>query len=189
MEIYKKILNNDTTLLKIKYKNNNISFYCFLKLLKYTSFVTKFKNALLSVDYDFFFEMSVIKNINDKFVIALMRTHFPKPNIDLETYSNYFNQCNYNNIVTFMSLSGKTKLICPCPTNNNFIHFRKFLENGDDKIIYDFFQILRKEALIFLKKNKILYMKTHGHGVNYFHFRLQLYNTYNNLENIESYIN
>lgn len=171
--IHKKKIDENNFLIKIKKNNINITFFYFLHLLKIKAFVLKFKDILLSVNYDFYFETSCIKSLEDTFVIVLVKTHFHNNKIDLETYKEYFKLCSENNkIVSFDSLT-TTRLICPCPESDKFTHFRNFLLYGSIDIIYKFFYFLSDESNNFLKKNKIIYLKTHGHAVNYFHFRLQ----------------
>lgn len=171
--IHKKRIDDNYYLIKIKKNNINITFVYFLHLLKIKSFILKFKEILLSVNYDFYFESSCIKSFEDIFVIILVKTHYNDNNIDLETYKEYFKLCTKNNkIISFNSLTN-SKLICPCPESNKFTHFRNFLIYSSTDILYEFFYFLSNEANNFLKNNKIIYLKTHGHAINYFHFRLQ----------------
>lgn len=188
IKIIRKKISNYIILLYILENDKYITFNNFLYFLYNKHFVKLFSNILKNIEYDFYFECSKITNLSNYFVIALIKTYFPNKNIDLITYQKYFESCNsINKIVSFNSLSNNTRLICPYP-ENDFIHFKRFLQLGTDEIIFDFFQTLINESISFLTKHKILYLKTHGHSVNYFHFRLQSINTYNNFKDITNYI-
>lgn len=173
IQISIKQIDQDNTCIMIKEDDSLIKFSLFLKLLKDEQFVNQLKNALLTPQYDYFFESSSITSLDDCFVIVLSKTIFTNNIIDTSTYSEYLKKCNAKKtMINFDSRSGN-RLIIPCYASDKFTHIRNFIKYATDDLLYDFFLKLRKEAKSFLKINKIVYLKTHGLAVNYFHFRLQ----------------
>ena len=166
-------INNESALILIENKGSIINFRKFLKLLHNKKFVLALKNVLISIDYDFYFESCVVEDFGDTFIIVIVKTVFNNElELDTKTFSEHFIK-SLGNVVSFMSKSGNI-LICPNPVKNkNFNHFKNFLKSAPDDVIFDFFLILSTESEKFLIQNKIIFLKTHGHAINYFHFRIQ----------------
>ena len=144
IQIIYKIINDSKSLILIQKNNENIKFNLFLKLLKNKLFIDKFKEVLLKPSYDYYYETSSITSFDDTFIILLVKTIFNNNKIDYKTYAEYFKECNKSvkkQILSFDSLSKTTKLIIPCNVSNKFIHFKMFLINGSDNIIYQFFKV------------------------------------------------
>jgi len=93
-------------------------------------------------------------------------------------------QKNKNNLVLhFPSITGTSELIIPNPsispdTATHYTHMRNFMRYTDEGTCLAFWSVCAQSAMKFLKKHGIVYLKTHGHGVNYVHFRLQKTNAY-----------
>ena len=118
-------------------------------------------------------ESNLINNMDDKLKITITKSKFTG-NADYDKFKEYKEkQCGKKNkVMIFQSNSGNT-LICPCPTGDNkdFHHIRNFLINASDNLIFSFF---RRTGEKITEMNKFpIRLRTIGHHVPWFHFRLE----------------
>ena len=167
----------------IKEKKDNkdkiITFKKFLTLIKDKKFVDILVKELLNNKFNsYYFESVPIKKMNNIFYFVLVKAYFRNMNANFADYGEYFYRCsNRKPILVFPNLTKKVLLIVPCPLKTekykNFLHIKQFFKYASKEMIYSFFKTLSIESKKFLEKKGIIYLKTHGHGVPYFHFRLQ----------------
>ena len=82
-------------------------------------------------------------------------------------------------VTAFYNKSKDTLLIIPIPQKNkNFSTIKDFIDNASEKQQKYFWNRVSREILLFLTKNKNVFVSTHGLGVHYFHIRLCKYPKY-----------
>lgn len=191
-------LSQQVLTLKFIYNINDntreyITFAEFCKLCsepKYAKVILSLSDILGNIPFPFYWECAPIKQLTDPMKIYLVKAEFTPRNADINTFANQINAKNKNDLVVhFPSVTGSSELIIPNPLKSDiaikFTHMRNFMKytSGDNKMRLAFWATVAQTAIQFLKKYGIIYLKTHGHGVNYFHFRLQKTNAYYVLQN------
>lgn len=174
---YTKIKNNS---ILVKYKNNyktiNVKDFLLL-LLTDVDFINCVNQSIINCPFDaiYYESMPIGKNnLNKDYFCIFVFTHFPKIKAD---YRSFKEKINIKiEISTFKSLSGITTLIVPNYYNRNyekFLHLKMFIKFASAEQTIYFWKEIGKEATKQLKKNKIIWLKTHGKAVYYLHFRIQ----------------
>jgi hypothetical protein len=180
---------NDTVLqlLCITEEREHITFAEFYKICtqpKYQHIVITLTKILGNIPWPFYWECAPIKHVADTVQIYLVKAQFNMRKADIHIFENQITSKNKNNLVLhFPSITGISELIIANPiikpdTATHYTHMRNFMRYADDSTCLAFWSMCAHVAMQFLKKYGIVYLKTHGHGVNYFHFRLQKTNAY-----------
>lgn len=189
-----KVTNNHNVVYQLKFiihdTLRDITFSEFCKLCsdtKYSKNVLLFCDILGKIPFPFYWECSAIKAMFDPMQIFIVKANdFNMRKADITAFANQITTLNKNDLVLlFPSLTGTSELIIPNPQKTKplnlatkFTHIRNFMRYADDKMRLVFWFTCANAAQIYLKKYGIVYLKTHGHGINYFHFRLQKTNIY-----------
>lgn len=172
-----------------------ITFAEFCKLCsepKYAKVILSLCDILGKIPFPFYWECAPIKYLTDPMKIYLVKAEFTTRVADTTTFANQITAKNKNDLVLhFPSVTGSSELIIPNPlksdNSSKFTHMRNFMKYTSDKagakMRLVFWATVAQTAIQFLKKHGIIYLKTHGHGVNYVHFRLQKTNAYYVLKN------
>jgi hypothetical protein len=169
-----------------------ITFAEFCKLCsepKYAKIIISLSDILGKIPFPFYWECAPIKQLTDPMKIYLIKAEFTTRNADTNTFANQITAKNKDDYALhFPSVTGSSELIIPNALKSDnatkFTHMRNFMKytsNNDNtgaKMRLAFWYTVAHAAQQFLKKHGIIYLKTHGHGVNYFHFRLQKTNAY-----------
>jgi hypothetical protein len=120
-------------------------------------------------------------------VYLVKADNFAVRKADISAFTNQITANNKNDLALhFTSASGSSELIIPNPMKSEnaskFTHIRNFMRytsnDEENKMRLAFWSTVAHAAQQFLKKNGVVYLKTHGHGIDYFHFRLQKTNAY-----------
>jgi hypothetical protein len=173
-----------------------ITFVEFCKLCdthnaKYSKIILSLSDMLGKIPFPFYWECAPIKAVSDPMHIYLVKAdNFDVRKADISAFKNQITAKNQHDLALhFASASGSSELIIPNPMKSEhapkFTHIRNFMRYGDDKMRLAFWSTVTQAAQQFLKKNGIVYLKTHGHGIDYFHFRLQKTNAYYVLKNTQ----
>ncbi len=171
-----------------------ITFGEFCKLCsepKYSKIILTLSDMLGKIQFPFYWECTLIKALTDPMHIYLVKAdNFAVRKADISAFKNQITAKNQNDLALhFTSASGSSELIIPNPMKSDnaskFTHIKNFMRYGDDKMRLAFWSTVAAAAQQFLKKNGIVYLKTHGHGIDYFHFRLQKTNAYYVLKNTQ----
>lgn len=175
---------------------NNITFAEFCKICsdpKYAKVILSLCDILGKIPFPFYWECAPIKHLTDPMKIYLVKAEFTTRVADTATFANQITAKNKDDLaLSFTSVTGSSELIIPNPMRSNnaikFTHMRNFMKYTADndkeiKMRLAFWYTVAHIALQFLKKHGLVYLKTHGHGVNYVHFRLQKTNAYYVLKN------
>jgi hypothetical protein len=175
-----------------------ITFAEFCKLCsepKYANVILSLCDILGKIPFPFYWECAPIKQLTDPMKIYLVKAEFTTRAADITTFANQITAKNKDDYaVSFPSVTGSSELIIPNALKSDnatkFTHMRNFMKYTSNvggkagaKMRLAFWSVVVREAIQFLKKHGVVYLKTHGHGVNYFHFRLQKTNAYYVLNN------
>lgn len=191
-----KISDKPHHVLLLKFITNtheHITFSEFCKLCsepKYSKIILLLCDILGKIPFPFYWECAPIRALTDPMHIYLVNAdNFAVRKADISGFKNQITTENKNDLALhFTSATGSSELIIPNPLKSEsaskFTHIRNFMRYGDDKQRLAFWSTVAHAAQLFLKKNGIVYLKTHGHGIDYFHFRLQKTNAYYVLKNI-----
>lgn len=170
-----------------------ITFAEFCKLCsdpKYSKVILSLCDMLGKIPFPFYWECALLKSLSDPIQIYLVKAEFTTRYADITAFESQITAKNKNDLALhFPSITGASELIIPNPMKSNnaskFTHIRNFMRytSNDDKMRLAFWSTVAHAAQQFLKKNGVVYLKTHGHGIDYFHFRLQKTNAYYMLNN------
>lgn len=170
-EIQQKKINHNQIKILVLVDNSIVQFKDLTKLLQDSNFVEEFTKKLL-VGFDFYFETNGITSPKSPVVIILSRIKMnrrsnPKP------FREHFRQPG--SVVTFPNLANDAYLVVPKPIDHkvNYLNIRTFLETGSKEQIKEFWSRVGIIATEYLKYQPIIYLKTHGFGVFWLHFRVQ----------------
>lgn len=95
-----------------------------------------------------------------------------------DSFMNYIVQSKNKYVTSFPNLSGDTVLVIPMPKKNrkgkfkNYSTLKKFMDNASRTQQKIFWKHVYKQIIKFRKKNKRVWISTHGKGVSYLHVRI-----------------
>jgi len=147
----------------------------FINLLNSSSFFRTVVNNSISRSKfpGLFFEGMPINNtnLNAPYFYFAIKTEFENILPDPTPFLKYFKDPTQK-VSAFQSLSGNT-LISPFPINySKFLHIKTFCKYATPDVVDSFWKKIGQEAIKKLNSGTI-WFKTHGHDVNYVHFRIQ----------------
>jgi protease II len=127
------------------------------------------------IKHRFQWNTSVLKNNgNCKFSEAFMIDFDLPQEQDMSAYVEVMKKSKNKYSISFESLSKGTFLVIPRNRKNkNFCTIKDFVDNASRKHQQKFWQEVSRQCKIYLKKNKRVYVSAHGHGVPYFHLRIE----------------
>jgi hypothetical protein len=110
-------------------------------------------------------------NYKDEFII---NTYLTSNTQDYSPFTNQFNKYPHaKHTISFMNLSNDSLLIVPIPRKNkNYSNLYYFMINASNTQQKHLWNRVASEARKLLKKNKYIWIYTHGFGVNYLHVRI-----------------
>ena len=153
-------------------------------LAKSNKFREVVNQSVMSIPLEaFYFEsvpMSAISGSLDFFWIAEKTIFGKNKKANPEPFLQYFEKSR-KKVIKFMSPSG-TILISPNSIGNfeQFLHLKSFCQYATKIVIDQFWKMIGNETkkILQIKRSKITtnqtwWLKTHGHAVDYLHFRIQ----------------
>lgn len=175
-------INNNQYIIRYLQQPSQLPVTCgqFIHLLKINELFRQTVNqSIINVPLGaFFFESRVLNNqehSNQPFFWVAISTKFLNPISKPGPFVKYFT--GKSPIVVFPSLNQNTLLVVPDGKydlieniQQNIVHLKQFCKLGSSLTIDDFWKEIALTATDF-KGN--YWLKTHGHGVNYLHFRVQ----------------
>jgi hypothetical protein len=174
--IQKIRLNSTQYKIQILVDNHLITFEQFTTLLHDPEFIVKFTASLL-LEFDYYFETNAIKNIQTPVIIILNKI-IMKGNHNFEAFKEF--ETHQGNVISFQNLSNDAYLVVPKPIkeNINYLNLHTFLSSAPETQIIEFWIMVADTAIKYLQINDKIYLKTHGFGVPWIHFRIQKNNKY-----------
>jgi hypothetical protein len=178
--IQKIRLNSIQYKIQILVDNHLITFEQFTTLLHDPEFIVKFTDSLL-LEFDYYFETNAIKNIYTPVIIILSKI-IMKGNHNFEAFKEF--ETHQGNVISFQNLSNDAYLVVPKPIKNNikntinYLNLHTFLSSAPETQIIKFWIMVADTAIKYLQINDKIYLKPHGFGVPWIHFRIQKNNKY-----------
>jgi len=127
------------------------------------------------------FETNAIKNIYTPVIIILSKI-IMKGNHNFEAFKEF--ETHQGNVISFQNLSNDAYLVVPKPIKNNikntinYLNLHTFLSSAPETQIIKFWIMVADTAIKYLQINDKIYLKPHGFGVPWIHFRIQKNNKY-----------
>lgn len=115
------------------------------------------------------------KDTFDKpFFWVAVNAYFPYQKADPLRFMEYFD--TDRKVASFKDLTGTILLISPVPETHykKFLHLKQYIKYGSTESKNNFWTTIANDAYYLILIGNTIYLKTHGHGVPYIHFRLQL---------------
>ena len=170
---------------------NNLSYQRALDLIRDD---TVFREAFLGVlrkatpSYRaYFFETppttsDVVREQEFEFVLAEAKALAGVP-ADLDSFSEYFDDCGKSTVVAFDNLGGDARLVAPCPPPppgdnddgvNKYAHLASFVREAPDAQVEEFLVKTAGEMISTLEKRpkRKVWLSTSGLGVYWLHVRM-----------------
>jgi hypothetical protein len=122
--------------------------------------------------------LPINKDATSEFKQIFRPTEFTNE-MNSEAFDEYLNKAEKTDAaVSFWNRAKNTLLIVPTPQKGkNYAHLAEFMKNASPLKQKKFWKFVAKTIeteLKELKKDDILYVSTHGHGVPYLHIRLEI---------------
>lgn len=129
----------------------------------------------LSIEDNFFWETSpFLDNASNYIEHFVINKSLNKLKQNYTPFIEYINKSNDKNVISFYNKSKDAILVIPIPRKNkNFTTLKDFIDNASKTQQILFWKEVAKQTLKFFKKNKIVYVSTHGLGVHYLHVRIE----------------
>jgi hypothetical protein len=120
-------------------------------------------------------------NLNDPYFFIASKTIFPNIDADPSSFkSKFLLHADGQVTAVFPNLGKDCILIVPYPRGHyqGFLHLKQYIQKSDLISRDDFWKNIGAVSKQLLSDGKTIYLKTHGHGVHYVHFRIQINNKY-----------
>jgi hypothetical protein len=92
---------------------------------------------------------------------------------DYSAFSQHINKSKSKHVINFMNLSRDTILVVPMPKKTkNFSNIKEFIDNSSLAQQKALWKCVARMSRKLLKKNKYIWISTHGFGVPYLHVRI-----------------
>jgi hypothetical protein len=112
--------------------------------------------------------------LNKPFFWVAVNAYFPYQKADPLKFMEYFD--TDRKVASFKDLSGTILLVSPRPDTHyeKFLHLKQYIKYGSTESKNIFWNTIANDAYYLISLGNTIYLKTHGHGVPYVHFRIQL---------------
>jgi len=184
-EYYIKKLQKSRYIIFYKSGNQYVSTKDFLALLQTDlSFIGVVNDSIMAIPLTaYYYESPPINNANisKPYFFVAVETKFKSINANKSTFDEHFKKCR-DHVVSFLNLSKDAELVVPCPEKGSiegvtlwekFLYLKKYIINASEDSKNQFWKKIGLISAKMIDQGNTIYLKTHGHGVPYIHFRIQ----------------
>ena len=156
----------------------------FIKSLSVSQFINVLVASFTRCGFTFYMIKSSRiseKTLNTSFSITITETFFPSTKANYTSFATYLAR-DKKHFQVFTSISGNT-LIIPSPKYGgevssenwkNYHNITGFLQHAPKPKIYTFWKVVKSIVLNNLRQGQSITLRTIGHHIPYFHFRIEL---------------